>query len=79
MPTKKTSKMKDTRDKGSILNGIVEDAARVMEMKLETDLWTADLQEKNGHNLEVAAVLRQKAKRVQAAIDLMREYGGCWS
>lgn len=67
------------RDKDTIINQIVSDAARIMEMKVEFNESVINQMKHDPERRETAAELYETNKRIKEAIDLMREHGGCWA
>lgn len=65
--------------KNTILNTIVANAADIMESRVEmNELIIEQLEEKGGKE-ETVAKLKDLNRRATEAIELMREYGGCWT
>lgn len=66
------------KDKNTIINEIMANAADIMEAKLDYIELVAKQFEDKG-NAEQAARCRKDIPRIKAAVELMREYGGCWA
>ena len=70
--------MSNRKDKNSIINQIVSNAADVMEAKAEEEEMIADLFEGKGDH-ERASKLRDRIKCTTEAVALMRANAGCWT
>ncbi len=69
-----------SRDRITIVNEIVSMAADTMADKLESELMIVEMRlEKYGDDDSVVARLRERIERTRAAIEVMREYEGCWT
>lgn len=66
------------KDKNTIINEIVGNAADVMAAKLDFNECVAEQMERKG-NTDVASRLRAQNARIADAVALMREFGGCWA
>jgi len=67
------------RDKGTIINQIVSDAARIMEMKMEFNELVIEQMVDNPDRADTVRILTALNKRIKEAIEMMRENEGCWS
>lgn len=67
------------RDKNTIINRMVDDAAEVMEAKAEYDELVIGQLVGNPAKAETVAILRERVKKTREAVALMRDNAGCWA
>ena len=66
------------RDKNTIINELVDNAAEVMEAKAEYNELVAEQFEKKG-DMERVQRLREINTRIADAVALMRDWAGSWA
>ena len=64
--------------KNTILNELVANAAELMENHADYNEIVAEQFEEKG-DMERVERLRRLNKRIAEAVELMREYAGCWA
>jgi hypothetical protein len=65
-------------DTGTRNDMIVTMAASIMESRMRQDEMIAEIMAQKG-DTATAEILRNKAARIKAAIELIDEFGGCWT
>lgn len=66
------------KDKNTIINQLVGNAADVMENKMDYNEIVAEMMDEKGDHA-CAKRLRDMNTNIAAAVELMRENGGCWA
>ena len=65
-------------DRHTEMNNTVDQAAKIMRSKIKFNECVAAQFEEKG-NTDQAGHLRQINRRIQAAVDLIEEFSGCWA